>query len=135
MSVPMTTNHIKRWDTRGQIFLADIFTYCRVVLPRMIKFMIIHIGHVSRRLAMPPSQGVGPQCSQIFGTPTCDHTVWPRATNFDTVTSEEWRFGGQTHPIPRSGAPVLQIFATFTYTIPRVTKFGTVTHLGKRHMF
>ena len=68
----MGSSDLKRWDMKGQNFLADLHNYACMVWPRMTKFgMIIRVAenHIFRVSAMSLSQGGGAQRPQILGPP------------------------------------------------------------------
>ena len=60
------------WDVRGPIFLADLHTYTRIVLPRTTEFgMVIRGERVDVQVSRPSFQGGGIQCNKTFlGRPT-----------------------------------------------------------------
>jgi len=68
VSVPVTLSDLERRDVRGQIFLAAIYNYARVVSPRMTEFgMVTQVKekHVYKGLPRILSQGptTMPKCA------------------------------------------------------------------------
>jgi len=116
----MTWSDVERRDVKGQTFPDDLCSYAPTVWLRATKFVVVHMyvsthgeGHVSTCQTRPIFKGWGPSIPIIFWDPlTYAHMVWPRVSNFSTVTRV-----GVSRDEPRSklgcvGPSVCKVFGT-----------------------
>jgi len=79
----MTLSDFEKRNTMGQIFLADLHNYVRMVWPTMTKFGMGK--RVSMGSATPHHKGGVPSVPKILGPPKCAHKAWETATEFCMV--------------------------------------------------